>query len=158
MYGQVSPQPIVTTRSAPLGQLAGQWLRAAAGEVDAELVHHRDDLGVDATVRIGDAAGGCGGVAAVRRALEQRLAHLRAAGVIEAAEEDVAHGAAPVSGAGVRAPLASAGPNERAGFMLPPDTTPRTRMSTATVTPMASAAPAARVSVATATITNISTR
>ncbi|HEU4977747.1 MAG TPA: hypothetical protein VFT42_02525 [Solirubrobacteraceae bacterium] len=54
-------------------------------------------------------------------------------------------------------PETSAGPNERAGFMLAPVTGPPTRASRPIVPPiaMAAAAPTARVSVATAMITNI---
>ena len=54
-------------------------------------------------------------------------------------------------------PERSAGPNERAGFIEPPEIGPPTRMSTETVAPtaIAAASPIARVSVATAITTNI---
>src|SRR3954454_22240931 len=59
----------------------------------------------------------------------------------------------------VHSPDASAGPNERAGFIDAPVTGPPNSASSPTAPPMAiaAAAPTARVSVATATITNIST-
>ena len=55
-------------------------------------------------------------------------------------------------------PETKAGPKERAGFMDAPVTAPPNNASRATVPPMAmaAAAPTARVSVATAMITNIS--
>ena len=54
-------------------------------------------------------------------------------------------------------PLTRAGPIERAGFIEAPVTGPPKRASSPTVPPMAiaAAAPTARVSVATAMITNI---
>jgi len=57
----------------------------------------------------------------------------------------------------LQVPEARAGPRDRAGFMLAPETPPPTRMSNNTTPPiaMAAAAPTARVSVATAMITNI---
>ena len=61
----------------------------AVGEVDAELAHDLDDLGVDVLGRGG--AGGQRGVLAGGRALEQRLAHLRAPGVVQADEQDGRH-------------------------------------------------------------------
>ena len=68
-----------------LGELVGQQLRNAIGEVDAELCHHLDDLGVHALGRC--RPGREGEVAAAGRALEQRRAHLRAPGVVQADEQ-----------------------------------------------------------------------
>ena len=73
-----------------LGELGGEALGAAVAEVDAELAHDGDDLGVDAPGR-GGASGG-GGVASVGGLFEQGLAHLGSPGVVQADEEDVSHG------------------------------------------------------------------
>ena len=73
-------------------ELAGEPLWAAVGEVDAELAHDVDDLGMHAAVRVGDAARGLGGVAAGGGAFEEGLADLGAAGVVQADEQHVAHG------------------------------------------------------------------
>ena len=62
------------------GELAGEQLRGAVGEVDAELAHHLDDFGVN--VVGGGGAGRERLVAAAGGALEQRLAHLGAPGVL----------------------------------------------------------------------------
>ena len=59
------------------------------GEVDAELVHRLDHLGVDALAGVVPAERAL--VAALGGAFEERLAHLRAAGVVEADEECVSH-------------------------------------------------------------------
>ena len=112
-----------------------------------------------------------------RGALEQRLGHLRAAGVLDADEEDAAHRRLPARPAGTvgdraeAAPTpgrrgrprssevagAIAGPSERAGFIEAPVIGPPNIASRPTVPPIAIAAasPTARVSVATAMITNI---
>jgi hypothetical protein len=82
-YGQLSAQPIVTITSA----------RPPAGEVDAELAHDVDDLRVHAATGVGDAVRRAGGVPARGGALEQRLADLGAAGVVQADEQDLAHAA-----------------------------------------------------------------
>jgi len=73
----------------PLGQAGVQTPRRPSAEVDADLAHRVHDLRVDAVggpcarrARLVPAVGGEG---------EQRLAHLRAAGVVEADEEDVGH-------------------------------------------------------------------
>ena len=67
-----------------LGQLAAETLRAAVGEVDAKLVHHLDDLWVNVSVGVGLAARRQRCVAAVGGLLEERGAHLRAPGVVQA--------------------------------------------------------------------------
>jgi hypothetical protein len=69
-----------------LCEFAGETLGAAVGEVDVELAHDLDDLGVDVVVGVGDAAGGERVVTSARCALEQGGAHLRAAGVMQADE------------------------------------------------------------------------
>ena len=66
-----------------------EQVRDAVGEIDAELTHHLDDLGVHALAGI--APGRARLVAAAGDELEQRRRHLRAAGVVDADEEDAAH-------------------------------------------------------------------
>jgi hypothetical protein len=46
MYGQASPQPIVTTTSACSARSRGKPDGLDLGEVDADLAHDRDDLGM----------------------------------------------------------------------------------------------------------------
>jgi ArsR family transcriptional regulator, arsenate/arsenite/antimonite-responsive transcriptional repressor len=72
-----------------LGELAGQESRAAACEVDSEFAHRIEDLWMDASGR----SRPCGrrGVPPAGGPLEQRLAHLGAAGVVEANEQHVSH-------------------------------------------------------------------
>jgi hypothetical protein len=81
----------------PFGVLSGQPTRLAVGEVDAELGHRLDHLGVDAVGRGGPCRARL--VTARRRAREERLAHLRAAGVVEADEEGAGHQLASVAAA-----------------------------------------------------------
>ncbi len=57
-----------------LSKLVGEKLRLAVGEVNADLSHHLDNLGVN--VLGGCGPGGCCGVAAGRGALEQGLTYL----------------------------------------------------------------------------------
>src|ERR1700755_3445740 len=73
----------------PFGVLGAEQLRLAGGEVDSQLAHHLDDLGVDPLA--GRRPGRASPVAPGGGALEERLAHLRAAGVVEADEEGVGH-------------------------------------------------------------------
>ncbi len=89
MYGHSSPQPIVTTTSTCSASSRGEQLRPAIGYVDAELAHDFYDLGMD--VLGGCGAGGPGVVVPVGGALEQRLAHLRATGVMQTDEQDGCH-------------------------------------------------------------------
>src|SRR4051794_27572105 len=64
-----------------------QALGLTVGEVDAELAHDLDHLRMHPVA--GRCARGCCGMAPGRGLIEQRLAHLRPAGVVEADEEDV---------------------------------------------------------------------
>ena len=179
MYGHSSPQPIVTTTSACSASSVVSSFGRAVREVDAQLAHHLDHLGC--TRSPGRRARRTARVAAGGGALEQRLAHLRAAGVVQADEQDVAIrpsglrlAAYELVGERARArphdraddvdpevrPLArrpAPGPNERAGFIEAPVIGPPNSASRPTVPPIAiaAAAPTARVSVATAMITNI---
>ena len=73
----------------PLGVLAAELVRDPAGEVDAQFGHRLDHLGVDAVAR--RRPGRARFVTAGGDAFEQRLAHLRAAGVVQADEERASH-------------------------------------------------------------------
>jgi hypothetical protein len=90
MYRHSSPQPHRHHDIHLLAELAREKLRPPVRQVDAELVHDLDDLGMDALGWSG--AGRHGGVLATGRALEQRLTHLRASGVMQAEEQDVRPG------------------------------------------------------------------
>ena len=72
-----------------LGQLARQEPRPAVGEVDVQLAHDLHDLRVDALGR--RRARAQRAVAAGGGLLEQRGAHLRAAGVVQADEQRRRH-------------------------------------------------------------------
>jgi hypothetical protein len=67
-------------------------VRAAAGEVDAQLAHHLDDGRMHRSRGVGLAAGGVRFVPFAGDALEERLTHLGSARVGLADEEDVRHG------------------------------------------------------------------
>src|SRR6185295_5436788 len=73
----------------PFGVLGAELVGDAAREVDAELAHRLDHLGVHALA--GRGPGRARLVALRGLALEERLAHLRAAGVVQADEEDARH-------------------------------------------------------------------
>src|SRR5579862_1958408 len=85
-----------------LGEFAGQELRGAAGEVDVDLVHDIDHLGMNLRGR--RRARRKGVVPAARGLVEQGAAHLRTARVLAADEEDGAH-----QGCGSTTACASAG-------------------------------------------------
>ena len=73
----------------PLGVGPIEQVRDPVREIDAELPHHLDHLGVH--VLAGIAAGRARLVAASCDELEQRRRHLRSARVVNADEEDAAH-------------------------------------------------------------------
>jgi hypothetical protein len=73
----------------PLGQLGGELLWRAIGDVDAELGHRPDDVRVDVGGGLG--AGGIGLMAAGGGVLEQGVAHLGAPRVVQADEQDAGH-------------------------------------------------------------------
>jgi hypothetical protein len=67
-----------------------ELLRLARGDVDSDLAHRLDDVWPD---RVGRCLAGRLGANIRRRVtLEERLRHLRAAGVVRADEQDVFHG------------------------------------------------------------------
>ena len=72
-----------------LSQLASQELWPAIGQVDVELAHDLDNLGMHAVAGRGTSRQRL--VSSVGGALEQGLAHLRAASVVEADEQNGAH-------------------------------------------------------------------
>ena len=74
------------------------------GQIDAQLAHRLDHLGVDALARFGP--GRASLVPPRSGAFEERLADLRAAGVVQADEEDAGHQAPSAAGAS-EAPLTS---------------------------------------------------
>lgn len=163
----------------PLDEVGRQLLGFVLREVDADLAHDRDHRGVDASRGVGDAPGGVGGVAACGRVVDEGATDLGPAGVVEATKrtwairrlrhtearaahleqtEAKAPMAVPATGPTIQiqkwlhVPDASAGPKDRAGFILAPETPPPTSMSNSTTPPIAiaAAAPTARVSVETA--------
>src|SRR4051794_27728761 len=64
-------------------------MRNPVAEIDTELIHHLNHLRMDPLT--GSGAGRAGAVAVLGGAFEERLAHLRAARVVEADEERVCH-------------------------------------------------------------------
>jgi hypothetical protein len=97
-----------------LGKLAREPLRAAVREVDAQLAHDLDDLGVNLPVRVGFAAGRQRVVSALRGAVEQGGAHLRAPGIVQTDKQ----------GSGHQRATASSGAGPHAGprlFITPPE-------------------------------------
>src|SRR5207248_4088482 len=139
----------------PLGVRFVEAVRHAAGEVEPELAHGVDHLRVD--VLCGRRAGGAGLVTSVGGQPQERLRHLRAAGVLAADEEDARHsprtswqaspptdvprtGATRYSQSAWRSPETSAGPSERMGFIDAPEIGPPTIASRPIVPPIAIAA------------------
>ena len=85
-YGHASPQPIVTSRLVPAASSVVSFCGFAAGQVDADLAHHRDDLGVN-VIAGSRACRDCARRGGIREGIEERGRHLRSAGVVHAGKQ-----------------------------------------------------------------------
>src|SRR5205807_806053 len=73
-------------------ELARELLRLHRGQVDADLAHRGEDLGVDALARL-RSGGDRPGLRGIGEGVEERRRHLRATGVVDAREDHlVGHG------------------------------------------------------------------